>query len=212
MNSRIARSVCFFLLGFATSACSTPNSEPTAGSESHFLTACDESCASGLSCRCGACTTGCTRTSDCTKLSPAAVCVTSTQADAGPSCELAQTAAHCDVPCSTTGDCDSLGSNYFCSRGYCRPDPLSTPNEPLTGFGLLCQQSTVVCETAQNPPSLVGSYSGQATVKLTSNALWRVERHGYIHGHDCDSGQRCLFRYARSALLDPRCFELQHSW
>jgi hypothetical protein len=32
-----------------------------------------------------------------------------------------------------------------------------------------------LCETAPNAPSLVGSYSGQATVKLSSNALWRVD-------------------------------------
>jgi hypothetical protein len=164
--------LCF--VGFAA-GCNPPNSEPTAGSESHFLTACVDTCAYGLSCRCGACTTGCTQTSDCAKFSPAAVCAQAAPADAGSSCEQAQTAPHCDAPCSSAGDCDALGSGYFCSRGYCRPDPLAQLGEPAPGFGLLCQQSTVTCETAPNAPSLIGTYAGQATVKLSSNALWEVD-------------------------------------
>ena len=167
------RAWCFILCGW-TAACTTPNTEPTAGSESHFLSACDDACGSSFSCRCGACTTSCALDSECRKFNATAVCVAASSSDAGPSCEAAQTAAHCDVPCAVSADCASVGSGYFCSRNYCRVDPLAMPSEPEAGFGLLCQQSTVTCATATNPPNLVGNYSGQTTVLLSSNALWAV--------------------------------------
>lgn len=173
MNS-LFRSLLLAALSVLAGGCSVPNSEPTAGSETHFLTACDDTCDSNLSCRCGACTTGCASTSECVKLNAAAVCVAASDGDAGPACEQTQTAAHCDVPCTTSNDCSTFGSDYFCSRGYCRWDPLSQPNESFQGYGLLREQSTVTCATAVSPPNLVGSYSGQTTVLLSSNALWAV--------------------------------------
>ena len=154
------------------SGCSTSDNQTTAGSESHFLSICDDSCPSGLSCQCGTCTTVCSQANECTRLHPAAVCVAAPSGTVGASCQKAQPSPHCDVPCSASSDCASFGAAFFCDRGYCRTDPLSQPNEPLPGFGLLCEQSTVVCETAKSPPQIVGSYAGQATVVLTSNALW----------------------------------------
>jgi len=44
----------------------------------------------------------------------------------------------------------------------------------LPGYGALCNQSTVTCATDVSPPSLVNNYTGQATVVLSSNALWGV--------------------------------------
>src|ERR1039458_7844062 len=104
--------------------CSVPNSEPTTGSESHFLTSCDGSCESGLSCLCGTCTQSCAASTECQRLNPVAACVAS-QSDAGSTCEQTQTISHCDVACQTSSDCSSFGTDFFCSRGYCRLDPLS---------------------------------------------------------------------------------------
>ena len=166
--------LCFAALAL-TAACSTPNSEPTAGSESHFLTACVDTCGSGLACLCGTCTRSCSVTSECTTLDPAATCVAGADADAGSTCGESQSTSHCDVACTTSDECATFGSNFFCSRGYCRTDPLSRPNEPFPGYGLLCQQSTVSCATGNAPPQLPGTYGGQATVVLSSNALWAVD-------------------------------------
>jgi hypothetical protein len=154
--------------------CSVPNSEPTAGSETHFLTACIDTCSSGLSCRCGTCTSSCAAPSECQKLNSAAICVAATDNDAGSTCEQTQTTAHCDVACIDSNDCASFGTDFFCSRGYCRSDPLSRPGEPFPGYGSLCSQSTITCATTQSPPSLAGTYTGQATVVLSSNAMWAV--------------------------------------
>jgi hypothetical protein len=164
-----------FVVGWACLACSPPPAEPTAGSESHFLTSCTDSCGSGLSCLCGTCTTSCGAASECVGLNPAATCVAPPDADAGPSCAQAQTTSHCDVPCSSTEECASFGSSFFCSRGYCRPDPLSRPGEPFAGYGVLCAQKNVTCATAETPAQLTGSYTGQAVVVLSSNALWAVD-------------------------------------
>jgi hypothetical protein len=58
--------------------------------------------------------------------------------------------------------------------GFCRVDPQYRADEPLPGFGALCEQPGLSCSTAAAPPNLVGSYSGQGTVILSSNALWAV--------------------------------------
>ena len=168
------RTLAVLLAAFgAEAACSTPNSEPTAGSESHFLTACVDTCGSGLACLCGTCTTSCSATRECASLNPAATCVAG-DPDAGPVCAEAQPASHCDVACSNAEDCAPFGVNFFCSRGFCRTDPLSRPNEPFPGYGLLCAQNNVTCATGGSPPQLTGTYTGQATVVLSSNALWAV--------------------------------------
>jgi hypothetical protein len=173
MNSPFISFLLAALTGIA-SGCSVPNSEPTAGSETHFLTACDDTCGSALSCLCGTCTTSCAVSNECLKLNAAAVCVSASDGDAGTTCEQSQTTAHCDVPCSSSSDCALFGTDFYCSRGYCRIDALSRPNEPFPGYGLLCEQSTVTCATTESPPSLVGTYTGQATVVLSSNSLWAV--------------------------------------
>jgi hypothetical protein len=163
------------ILCAACLACSTPPSEPTAGSESHFLTSCTDRCGSGLSCLCGTCTTSCSAASECVGLNPAATCVAPPEADAGSTCAASQTLSHCDVPCASTEDCAAFGSSFFCSRGFCRPDPLSRPGEPFAGYGVLCAQSVVTCATAETPAQLTASYTGQAVVVLSSNALWAVD-------------------------------------
>jgi hypothetical protein len=152
----------------------SPKAEPTVGSESHFLSDCDGSCASGLSCLCGVCTSSCVAPSDCVAFDGAATCVSLADRGTGTTCAQADATAFCDVPCSSSTACTGLDPRYSCNRGYCRSDPLSRPNEPFAGYGVLCQQKSVSCATTTTPPGIVGSYTGQATVVLSSNALWGV--------------------------------------
>src|SRR6187549_2657575 len=49
--------------------------EPISGSETHFLTACTQSCQDGVECVCGACTKTCDDDSACRSLSSSAECV-----------------------------------------------------------------------------------------------------------------------------------------
>jgi hypothetical protein len=63
-------------------------------------------------------------------------------------------------------------------RGSTAPSPdAGSPEAGGTvpaGFGALCSQSGVDCQTGTNPPNLVGQYQGNGTTEVTSNALWAV--------------------------------------
>jgi len=71
---REIRTLAPLLLGWwLIFSCSTPQISQE-GSETHFLTSCDATCADGMQCICGVCTQACTRQSDCASLSGAASC------------------------------------------------------------------------------------------------------------------------------------------
>jgi hypothetical protein len=152
-------------------ACS-PGTEPQAGSESHFLETCDGQCENGLACVCGVCTELCDPQVGCSIVGQASTCVPIAERGSASVCADAASGGFCDVPCTAASDCAELGPSFFCLGGFCRVDPLSRPAEPLPGFGVLCEQKGLDCSTSQNPPNLVGNYSGQGTVVLSSNALW----------------------------------------
>ncbi len=154
-------------------SCAPPASEPQSGSESHFLETCDEPCATGLSCVCGVCTVACDSGTSCTGVAAAASCVASADRSAASVCESAS-GGFCDVPCTASSDCSTLGPSFFCLGGFCRVDPQYRPGEPVPGFGGLCAQPGPTCSAASNPPNLVGDYTGQGTVVLSSNAIWAV--------------------------------------
>lgn len=81
------------------------------GSETHFLIECTESCAAGLECLGGVCTSACASDASCATWSEAAVC------SAGPADTELGT---CDVQCDVAADCAPLGSGYRCQQGFCR--------------------------------------------------------------------------------------------
>lgn len=82
-------------------------------SESHFLSPCEASCATGLSCICGICTKPCETAADCTSLSGRATCTAST------GCDSSQPSI-CDAVCQSAADCSALGAGYDCVNGRCR--------------------------------------------------------------------------------------------
>src|SRR5688500_812411 len=75
MPSVLARSTLLVLLAATlASACKDDTSRPQTGSETHFLTRCDQSCGDGFECVCGVCTKPCTETPSCEQYAAAAEC------------------------------------------------------------------------------------------------------------------------------------------
>ncbi len=103
-----------FVAGLAT-ACfgEAEPDEPTVGSESHFLRLCEETCADGLDCIAGICTSPCVvGDSESCEQFPAAACTNQ-------SVEPGEVAV-CDVPCSGDVDCSVLSQDHACWDGFCR--------------------------------------------------------------------------------------------
>jgi len=95
-------------------------SEPSAGSESHFLQTCAATCGSGFECLCGVCTKQCANEATCTPLFPSAECVAVADRPAASGCPGTAEPAFCDVRCASDGDCDGLGAGFGCQAGFCR--------------------------------------------------------------------------------------------
>jgi hypothetical protein len=101
-------------------SCGTPESTQEGGSETHFLTDCEGSCADGMQCICGVCTKACTRQTDCAPWSGVASCSPLGPRVAEQRCAAAELGAMCDAPCLTDADCSKLASARVCDLGYCR--------------------------------------------------------------------------------------------
>lgn len=115
------RALPFAITLLALCACSDSRA-PEAGSQTHFLIPCTDTCPDALTCVCGVCTSDCSAASECSALSQDAVCAT----PAGADCALQSMV--CDVTCKRDGDCEDLGSTYTCSEGRCRgPDAQQSP-------------------------------------------------------------------------------------
>lgn len=97
--------------------------EPSAGSESHFLSECSASCGSGFTCLCGVCTKQCSDDATCTPLLASAECVAVADRPAASACPSSEAPAFCDVRCSSDGDCTGLGGGFSCQGGFCRQGP-----------------------------------------------------------------------------------------
>lgn len=99
----------------STSACLSDPGNPSADSESHFLTACraDSDCAPGFSCICNVCSVRCSDVDSCADVSAGATCVS---VDTGGFCRGASAEGDfCGVPCE--GEACSLGLS--CRLGQC---------------------------------------------------------------------------------------------
>jgi hypothetical protein len=101
-------------------SCSSPQSTQEGGSETHFLTACEGTCADGMECICGVCTKACTRQTDCATLPGVPSCSPLGPRVAEQRCGAAELGAMCDAPCITDADCSKLTSARVCDLGYCR--------------------------------------------------------------------------------------------
>jgi len=108
--------------------------KPTVGSETHFLTLCDDdSCPDGSACVCGVCTKTCSVDTECSGLGANATCATLGPRQAEGRCPADEASpAMCDVGCLETADCKSLGSAFRCEQGYCRPRDQAPDPEPLS--------------------------------------------------------------------------------
>jgi hypothetical protein len=106
----------------ASSCGGTRAEDPEPGSETNFLSRCDDdaACGGGLSCLCGACTRTCQEASTCTSLSSGSACVPVASRRANPACPDTAVNAFCDALCADDAGCLGLGDNYRCDRGYCR--------------------------------------------------------------------------------------------
>ncbi len=116
----------FILAVLADSAC-----EPQGlrvGSETNFLTRCEDACEDGLRCVCGVCTRPCSGKDECTDLAAGAACVT--PASDGAACVSEAEGDFCDLPCSGDGACSALGEAFQCDGGYCRLPVLGGEDTP----------------------------------------------------------------------------------
>jgi hypothetical protein len=127
----IARALlCVSGLGyFACGEAQGPVAE-TEGSETHFLTSCDDDCGPGADCLCGVCTRSCGESAACTALGADAACVALAPRIEQGRCAPTEAIAMCDVGCLSPDDCASLGDDYRCERGYCRAGAPSPQPEP----------------------------------------------------------------------------------
>lgn len=118
--------------GLAFFACGSSTLTPQTGSETHFLSACTESCVAGAECLCGACTQTCGADADCSALSSSAACVSLGPRVAEGRCSTDDTPSVCDVSCLDVKDCATLGTDFDCVSGYCRRGTLPpVSSEPV---------------------------------------------------------------------------------
>lgn len=99
-----------------------PKTEPTLGSETHFLMSCDASCPKDSSCYCGVCTRACADASECSELDKNAVCAMTAPRIAEGRCLSTVQSSVCEVNCLTDADCASLAGDFTCQAGVCRVD------------------------------------------------------------------------------------------
>lgn len=124
-SAALARAALGVALGSSGLSCVERTDDVGAtGSETHFLIECSESCAAGLDCIGGVCTSPCTSDESCAIWSAAAVC------SADPAALQPGT---CDVQCSVAADCAPLGAGYRCQAGSCRSASLQVPPEAPMG-------------------------------------------------------------------------------
>jgi len=93
---------------------------PEVGSESHFLTSCNATCAQDFECLCGVCTERCSNNDTCSAIYSGAECVDVASRPEASRCEESDGPAFCDVRCTADADCAGLGSGFTCVAEFCR--------------------------------------------------------------------------------------------
>lgn len=113
MTNRFLLALCVVV------GCAKATTPEPVGGETHFLHSCDgDTCGLGLDCVCGVCTKACANDNSCGDLNSSATC----EAAGTPigACRNPIASPVCDVECSASADCKSLGANYTCQHGSCR--------------------------------------------------------------------------------------------
>ncbi len=101
-------------------------------SESHFLTACSQSCPGNLECLCGVCTTVCEDDLSCDRLSSTASCLAAAEVDSCASTGQSP-GKTCQVECSEDAQCERLGAEHRCQAGLCLAPEVGTDGEAGSG-------------------------------------------------------------------------------
>jgi hypothetical protein len=109
-----------FLGGWLLAVSCQEKSEPSAGSESHFLEECAATCGASFECVCGVCTKTCAEDTTCAPLFPSAECVAVAERPSASACPGTTEPAFCDVRCATDAECAGLGASFGCQAGFCR--------------------------------------------------------------------------------------------
>ena len=162
-------------------ACSEDESEPTLGSESHWLVYCDaaEACGDGA-CTCGVCSDGCDADADCGGVPGAEVCV-------GPrdGCGVGV----CAAACETDADCAEAGLS--CQDGAC-----------VTGGQWVCDGLQRVDESAD------GVTRVSSSVTVDSTAADCVDVSSAISGGFCseDGAQVEAIQDPSGAIVHGVCY------
>src|SRR5512133_419041 len=148
-------------------------SEPTMGSETHFLRSCAALCPEGSDCLCGVCTQSCVETDQCASLDEHASCVATGPRISEGRCGETTPATVCDLGCVTDADCAVLSSAYSCQSGLCRSknDAGASNENPPTS-------------TSCTPAALTGQeflVMGDAHIELTQ-FVKRLEEHATAAG------------------------------
>lgn len=104
-------------VGLVVAACGGASSV-SSNSETHFLGLCSANeCGEGLSCICGVCTVTCDPAASCGALNANAICTTPSSSSCGDDTQPSV----CDVDCDDDSECASLGDDFRCLAGVCRP-------------------------------------------------------------------------------------------
>jgi hypothetical protein len=156
---------------------------PEAGSQTHFLHACDARCAAPYQCLCGLCSLPCSDESGCARAPDAAMCLPSSTGLFG--CEAAP--RMCDVACDVDGDCALLGSEFACSDGRCRTIsgvPVDAPmSEPGSLADVLCNGSDQIQLLLQSHGGLLWQYnSTHAIFAMVDGHCHYYVENGYMNG------------------------------
>jgi hypothetical protein len=154
---------CGTLAALATTlalVCCGDKSGPTVGSETHFLSLCDDACPDGTECLCGVCTASCSEARQCADLQPNATCATSAPRIAEGRCPAMDQPAFCDLPCLVDRDCASMGDDYGCQGGYCRGGSTADPARTGATPSSACQP--------EPPPANELLVLGDSLIELSS--------------------------------------------
>src|SRR5512145_1455556 len=108
-GARRAQWSAFAVVALLYPAC-TP-SEPSVGSETHFLVDCATSCPAGTECLCGVCTQRCVESEECSRLESNASCFATAPRVAQGRCPATAQPQICDLSCLVDRDCAVLGGS-----------------------------------------------------------------------------------------------------
>lgn len=175
-------------------------SSPRVGSETHFLSSCDEvGCGAGMQCICGVCSKPCVQSVDCDGLRGEPSCTPLAPRVSAGRCEDAPLGAMCDAACLVDDDCRALGEESRCTSGFCRERGPTSEPAPLS-----CSPSDI----APDDVLILGDVLIELSIYVAELEKRMVEAGSLEAGaHYRNEAQAGLSRLAKGALS----FDAQYS-